>query len=34
MGGKKNIYRILVGNPEGRRQVGRRRRNRDWIILK
>jgi hypothetical protein len=26
---KRNAYRILVGNPEGKRQLGRRRRR--WV---
>jgi hypothetical protein len=25
MGGKKNVYRLLVGKPEGKRQLGRPR---------
>jgi hypothetical protein len=29
MGEKKNAYRILVGNPEGKRPLGRRRRR--WV---
>jgi hypothetical protein len=33
MGEKKNAYRILVGNPEGKRPLGRPRR-RWWTILK
>jgi hypothetical protein len=32
MGEKKNAYRILVGNPEGKRPLGRPRRR--WGILK
>jgi hypothetical protein len=30
VGEKRNAYRILVGNPEGKRQLGRSRRR--WII--
>jgi hypothetical protein len=33
MGEKRNACRILVGNPEGKRQLGRPRR-RWWTILK
>jgi hypothetical protein len=29
MGEKRNVYRILVGNPEGRRPLGRPRRR--WV---
>jgi hypothetical protein len=29
MGGKRNEYRLLVGKPEGRRPLGRRRRK--WL---
>jgi hypothetical protein len=29
MGGKKNVFRLLVGKPEGKRQLGRTRRM--WI---
>jgi hypothetical protein len=29
MGAKRNAYRILVGNPEGKRPLGRRRRR--WV---
>jgi hypothetical protein len=29
MGEKRNVYRLLVGNPEGKRQLGRPRRR--WI---
>jgi hypothetical protein len=29
MGEKRNAYRILVGNPEGKRQMGRPRRS--WV---
>jgi hypothetical protein len=29
MGEKRNVYRLLVGKPEGRRQLGRPRRR--WI---
>jgi hypothetical protein len=29
MGAKRNAYRILVGNPEGKRPLGRRRRRRE-----
>jgi hypothetical protein len=29
MGERRNAYRILVGNPEGRRPLGRRRRR--WV---
>jgi hypothetical protein len=29
MGEKRNAYRILVGNPEGKRPLGRRRRR--WV---
>jgi hypothetical protein len=31
MGEKRNAYRILVGNPEGKRPLGRLRRR--WVIL-
>jgi hypothetical protein len=37
MSEKRNVYRILVGNPEGKRPLGRPRRrwvdNMDWIDL-
>jgi hypothetical protein len=44
MGEKRNAYRLLVGNPEGKRPLGRPRRRRvdlgetgwgdvDWIVL-
>jgi hypothetical protein len=29
MGGKRNAYRLLVGKPEGKRQLGRTRRS--WV---
>jgi hypothetical protein len=29
MGGKRNVYRLLVGKPEGKRPLGRPRRR--WI---
>jgi hypothetical protein len=29
MGGKRNVYRLLVGKPEGKRPLGRSRRK--WI---
>jgi hypothetical protein len=29
MGEKKNMYRLLVGKPEGKRQLGRQRRR--WV---
>jgi hypothetical protein len=29
MGGKRNAYRLLVGKPEGKRPLGRPRRN--WV---
>jgi hypothetical protein len=29
MGEKRNVYRLLVGKPEGKRQLGRQRRR--WI---
>jgi hypothetical protein len=32
MGAKKIVYRLLVGKPEGKRPLGRPRR--EWIILK
>jgi hypothetical protein len=32
MGEKRNAYRIMVGNPEGRRQLGRPRRR--WVNLR
>jgi hypothetical protein len=28
MGEKRNVYRLLVGKPEGKRQLGRQRRRR------
>jgi hypothetical protein len=31
MGEKRNAYRLLVGNPEGRRPLGRTRRR--WLDL-
>jgi hypothetical protein len=31
-GEKRNVYRILQGKPEGKRPLGRPRR--EWIILK
>jgi hypothetical protein len=30
MGGKRNVYRLLVGKPEGKRPLGRPRRR--WIV--
>jgi hypothetical protein len=32
MGEKRNVYRILVGNPEGKRQLGRPKVD-GWTIL-
>jgi hypothetical protein len=36
MGEKRNAYRILVGNPEGKRPLGRTRRRwvDNWQLLK
>jgi hypothetical protein len=31
MGEKRNAYRLLVGNPEGKRSLGRPRRR--WLII-
>jgi hypothetical protein len=33
MGEKKNVYRLLVGKPEGKRPLGRRKRG-GWITLR
>jgi hypothetical protein len=33
MGEKRNLYRILVGKPEGKRQLGRARRRREDIKI-
>jgi hypothetical protein len=34
MGATRNSYRILVGNPEGKKPLGRKRRLSGWTILK
>jgi hypothetical protein len=32
MGGEREVYKVLVGKPEGRRPLGRpRRRWKDWV---
>jgi hypothetical protein len=33
MGKKRNVYRLLVGKPEGKRPLGRPRHIGGWIIL-
>jgi hypothetical protein len=33
MGEKRNVYRLLVGKPEGKRPLGRPRDVGGWIIL-